>query len=137
MANFHEVGRLSADPILKFTQAGKAICSFSIVYDHRANAAGEKQSTFIDVVAWGELGEHVATSVGKGDRVAVSGDLHQRNWETDGQKRSKLELWADAVSPDLRFATATISRVDSNTGPAKKPAPARRPQPQYEDEEAF
>jgi single-strand DNA-binding protein len=65
------------------------------------------------VVAWRDLGEHVALSLTKGARVVISGRLEQRSWETeDGDRRYKVELVADEIGASLRFATVDIAKVD-------------------------
>ena len=69
-------------------------------------------TTYVEVVAWGTLGEHVARSLHKGDRVTVTGRLDQRSWETgDGERRSKLELAASDVVASLRRATVAVTKL--------------------------
>jgi single-strand DNA-binding protein len=73
----------------------------------------QETTTYLDVVAWGTLGEHVARSLHKGDRVTVTGRLDQRSWESgEGERRSKLELAASDVAASLRWATVAVTKLD-------------------------
>jgi single-strand DNA-binding protein len=99
------VGNLTADPKLNFTKNGKAVTSLSIAVNE--GRRGEEQITsFYDITAWGSLGEHAAESLHKGNRIMVIGTLQQRSWETNEGRRSKVEIVAEALGPDLRFAHA-------------------------------
>lgn len=123
-------GNLGNDPDLRYTGSGLAVCSFSVaVYEGK-----DKPSSWYDVTCWDKLAENVAESVGKGDRVTIVGRLTQDKWETDsGEKRSKVKIIADDVSVSLKWATATVSRVEraegnTNRAPAKsRPAPVDEP----------
>jgi single-strand DNA-binding protein len=65
-----------------------------------------------DPYVWRDQAEHLADSLGKGDRVMVTGRLRQRNWETpEGDKRSVTELEADEVGASLKWATAKVERA--------------------------
>ena len=125
------VGNVTRSPDVRFTPSGASIVSFGMAVNRRwqnkQTNEWEEQVSFFDVKAWGQLGENVAESIEKGTRVIVSGRLEQRSWETDqGEKRSKVEIVADEVAPSLRWATATVQRIErsdqSSTGPARQPA---------------
>ena len=79
---------------------------------HRsAGQEWEESTSFFDVVAWGGLAENIAQCLTRGDRVVVDGRLDQRSWEnTDGDKRSKVEITANEVAPSLRWATVEITK---------------------------
>ena len=115
------VGNLTRDPELSFTPSGTALAKLSVAHNHRwfnktANDWEEKVS-FFDCVIWGALGENVAESLTKGLRVIVTGRLDLQQWENkDGEKRSKVEIVVDTIGPDLTFATAEVSRVESGQG---------------------
>lgn len=132
------VGNLTGDPELRFTNSGKAVASFSVAVNRRwtgADGSEQEETSFFDVVAWDRLGENIAESLGKGDRVIVDGRLSQRSWETDaGEKRYKIEIQADEVAPSLRWATASVSRNEKD-GASPKQA-KRKPAPSF-DEEPF
>jgi single-strand DNA-binding protein len=94
------VGRMVADPELKYTPSGVAVCSFRIAVDKRTKSeSGEKQADFFDIVAWRQSAEFAANYLSKGRLVAVSGRLQQRSWvQQDGQKRSAVEVVADKIT---------------------------------------
>ena len=70
-------------------------------------------TSFLRVNVWRGQAEHLADSLGKGDRVMVTGRLRQRSWETpEGDKRSVTEIEADEVGASLRFAIAKVERTD-------------------------
>lgn len=129
------VGTLGKDPELRFTQGGNAQCTFSIAVNRRwKNNQGEQQehTSWFNVVAWGQLGQNAAASLSKGTRVIVTGRLETRDYEKDGQKRTVTELVADALGPELRFATVQVERTERST-----PRVDRAPDPVYGDEGEF
>ena len=93
------VGRLCADPESKFTPSGVQVANFRIAVDRPfTKAGGEKETDFIDIVAWRQAAEFVTTYLGKGRLVLVDGRLQVRKWQTqDGQKRQSVEVVADTV----------------------------------------
>lgn len=113
------VGNLTRDPELRFTQGGRPLASFGLAVNRRYQVNGEwqEQTSFINVVAWGQLGENAAASLAKGARTMVAGRLEQRSYETqDGDKRSVVEVVADEIGPSLRWATAQVERTDRRSG---------------------
>ena len=89
------IGRLVRDPELKFTQSGKAVCSFTLAVD---KPFGDKEADFIPIVVWQKLAETCANHLNKGRLVAVEGRLQIRNYETtDGQNRRIAEVVASEV----------------------------------------
>lgn len=119
------IGNLTRDPELRFTPTGRAVTQLGIAVNRRfqVNQEWKETTSFFDIIAWGELGENVAASLEKGMRVIVCGRLEQRSWETDeGDKRSKVEVIADSVGPELRWATCKVLRSD-RTAPGGAPAP--------------
>lgn len=93
------VGRLVADPELKYTPSGVAVCSFRIAVNRRFKGESNEQTAdFFDVVAWRQQAEFVANYMSKGRLVSVSGRLRQDTWvQQDGQKRSRVQIVADDV----------------------------------------
>ena len=86
------VGRLTRDPELTHTPAGKAVCHFAI-----ASNRGEEVS-FFNVVAWNKTAEAVDEYLTKGKRCALEGRLEQRTWTgKDGKTRSEIEIVASTV----------------------------------------
>lgn len=95
------MGNLTRDPELRQIPSGQSVCSFSLALNrsYKGQDGEWKEATdFVDVVAWGPLGERVAQYITKGRPVLVNGRLQSRAWEQDGQKRSKLEVIAQDVT---------------------------------------
>ncbi|HVO86301.1 MAG TPA: single-stranded DNA-binding protein [Candidatus Binatia bacterium] len=95
------MGNLTRDPELRTTPNGATVCSFSLALNRSyKNAEGDwtEVTDFIDVVAWGPLGERVAQYLTKGRPALVNGRLQSRSWEQEGQKRSKVEVVAQDVT---------------------------------------
>lgn len=94
------MGRLTRDPELRRTGSGVAVASFTLAVDRDfANAAtGERETDFIDIVAWRNTAEFVSKYFTKGRMAVVSGRLQIRNWnDKDGNKRRSAEIVADNV----------------------------------------
>lgn len=95
------MGNLTRDPELRTTPNGATVCSFSLALNRSyKNAEGDwtEATDFIDIVAWGPLGERVAQYLTKGRPALVNGRLQSRSWEQEGQKRSKVEVVAQDVT---------------------------------------
>ena len=91
------MGNLTRDPDLRQIPSGQNVCSFSLALNRSfkgSDGSWQEATDYVDVVAWGPLGERVAQYVTKGRPVLVTGRLQSRQWEQDGQKRSKLEVIA-------------------------------------------
>ena len=95
-----------------------------------------EEVSFVDCTIWGELGDNIAASLNKGDRVIAMGRLHQSSWESPtGEKRSKLELVVDEMSPSLRWATVSVSKSGGNAqAPQQAPQQAAKPSYTYNEE---
>ena len=94
------MGRLTRDPELRRTGSGVAVASFTVAVDREfgKNEAGEKETDFIDCVAWRQTGEFVSKYFTKGRMAVVSGRLQIRGWtDKDGNKRRTAEVVADNV----------------------------------------
>ena len=94
------MGRLTRDPELRRTGSGVAVASFSLAVDRDfgKNENGERETDFIDCVAWRQTGEFVSKYFTKGRMAVVSGRLQIRSWtDKDGNKRRTAEVVADNV----------------------------------------
>ncbi len=93
------IGRLTRDPEMRYTPQGVPVASFSLAVDRPfANQQGERETDFIDCVAWRKLGETVGNHLTKGRLVAVEGRLQVRSYEAqDGSKRRAAEVVCDSV----------------------------------------
>jgi single-strand DNA-binding protein len=133
------MGNLTRDPELRSTPNGHNVCSFSLALNRSyRNSDGDWQEAtdFIDIVAWGPLGERVAQYLTKGRPALVNGRLQSRSWEQDGVKRSKVEV----VAQDVTFlggpagggsAPADIDQTASE--PTKKSPPKKTAGKKEED----
>jgi single-strand DNA-binding protein len=98
MASFNRVillGNLTRDVEVKYLQSGMAVAEIGMaVNDRRKNQAGEwvDEATFVDVTLWGRTAEVAGEYLSKGSPVLIEGRLKLDQWETDGQKRSKLKV---------------------------------------------
>ena len=113
------VGNLTRDPELRYTTGGRGVASFGLAVNRRYQQNGEWQedTSFFNVVAWGDLGENAAASLTKGNRLIVTGRLQQRDYETrEGEKRNVIEVIADDLGPSLRWAQAQVERIARDSG---------------------
>lgn len=95
MNKIFEIGRLTRDPEIRYTQSGKAVCTFSIAVD---DGYGEnKKAYFFPVVVWNKSAEACGNSLHKGSKVAVTGKLTSRQYDnSEGKKVTVFEIVADA-----------------------------------------
>lgn len=94
------MGRLTRDPEMRQTGSGTSVTSFSLAVerDYSGRDGGEKQTDFIDVVAWRHTAEFVDKYFAKGDMAAVSGRLQIRDWtDKDGNKRRSAEVIVNSI----------------------------------------
>jgi single-strand DNA-binding protein len=95
------MGNLTRDPELRQTPNGQNVCSFSLALNRSYKGSDgnwQEATDYVDVVAWGPLGERVSQYLTKGRPCLVNGRLQSRAWEQDGQKRSKVEVNAQDVT---------------------------------------
>ena len=129
------IGRLTADPELKYTPSGIAVAQFRIAVDRPLSAEArsqgqEKQADFIDIVAWRQSAEFASQYLTKGRLVAVEGRLQIREYQTqDGQRRKAAEVVADNLKGldrprDGQAEGAGYAEADAYAAPA----PVRAPQ---------
>jgi single-strand DNA-binding protein len=117
------VGNLGADPEMRYTPTGNAVTALNVAvpqrkYDKTAGKWEDTGTTWYRVNCWQRLAEHVAESLTRGMRVIVVGSLSAREWkDRDDNKRETWEITADAVGPDLSYATAAVKRTVRDTAP--------------------
>lgn len=93
-------GNLGADAELKATKSGSYVLTFSIAVTERVpkgNGTWGDYTSWIDCTMFGKRGEALAPYLRKGNKVAVTGHLHQHVWQQDGRNRSRLEVRVDDV----------------------------------------
>lgn len=123
--NITVVGNIVADPELRFTPSGAAVCNFRIAstprsFNKQTNQWEDGEALFLTVNVWRQAAENVAESLSKGMRVIVTGRLNQRQYETrEGEKRHVYEVEADEVGPSLTFAKADVQRNERGQRPSQ------------------
>ena len=91
-------GRLTQDVEIKQTQTGKSVTSFSLAVERDYSANGEKETDFINIVAWGNTADFIGKYFGKGKQMLVTGSLNVRKYQTQsGENRYVTEVKADSV----------------------------------------
>jgi single-strand DNA-binding protein len=124
------VGRLTADPELRFTPSGAPIANWTTAvnrrkFDRQTNEWRDEGTDFYRCSVWRDAAENAAESLTKGTEVIVTGTLASRDYETrDGEKRTVWEVQVEHVGPSLRFATATVTRAQRGQGGTARPAGA-------------
>lgn len=126
------VGNVTADPELRFTNAGAAVANFTVAstsrtFDKQSGEWRDGEALFLRCNVWRQPAEHVAETLTRGMRVIVTGRLRQRSFETrEGEKRTVVELEVDEVGPSLRYATAKVAKAERRSE-ARSSAPQDDP----------
>jgi single-strand DNA-binding protein len=118
-------GRLTRDPELRRTNGGTAVASFTLAVDRDFKSQnGQKETDFIDIVAWRNTAEFVSKHFSKGRMAVVSGRLQVRNYQDkDGNKRKAVEVVADNVyfcdsakqsGPEVDTAPVSLEEFDDD-----------------------
>ncbi len=113
----HLIGRLVADPELRYTQKGAPVCDFRIAttrrFKNRESGEVQEETLFINVVAWRRQAELANDFLKKGSAVLIEGRLRSRQWESNqGEKRSAVEI----VAHRIQFLDAPVSETGQNEG---------------------
>ncbi len=121
------IGRLVADPQLRYTQSGIAVTNFTLAVDRPfVGQGGEREADFIDIVTWRKLAETCANHLTKGRLVAVEGRLQIRSYDDQNGIRRKA---AEIVADNVRFLDrAQGSGLDASNESADGP-----PEPEFDD----
>ncbi len=115
-------GNLTADPELRYTPTGRAVCNLRVAYtprikDDDTGKWGNGDTVFYDVTVWGQASENCAETLQKGDRVVAGGQWYERTWETkEGEQRTVTEMTARDIGPSLLFLGAVIKRTRRGKG---------------------
>ena len=130
MVTFNRVilaGNLVRDPEIRYLPSGLSVTSFAVAVNSRYKQNNElkEEVSYFDIVVFGKMGENCAEYLSKGRPVLVEGRLRQRRWETEGVKKSKIEVVADNVqflgSP--RGAASAGGAEGAAGSPGATPAP--------------
>ena len=131
------VGNVVTSPERKRTQNG-SVTKFRVAEtDRRFDSAKQEwidaSTFFVDVECWGELGGNVSHSISKGDPVVVLGNIRTDEWESEQGHRSRPQVRAHTVAPNLARGTADFRRTQRPAG-AEQPAPAEQESaPEYDE----
>ena len=122
------MGRLTRDPELRYTASNTPVASFSLAVDRdfAPKDGGEKQTDFIDCVAWRQTGEFASKYFQKGSMAAVKGRLQIRDWQDkDGNKRRSAEVVVDNIYfGESKGGNRSNSSAPNEISPSGKPYPA-------------
>ena len=102
MVTFNRVilaGNLVRDPEIRYLPSGLSVTSFAVAVNsrYRQNNELKEEVSYFDIVAFGKLGETCAEYLSKGRPVLVEGRLRQRRWESEGTRKSKIEVVASGI----------------------------------------
>jgi len=135
-------GNLAADPELRFTNTGIPVANLRVAVTQRLQDKDgtwrDGETSFHRVNVWRDQAQNLTDSLGKGDRVMVTGRLRQRSWETpEGERRTSTEIDADEVGASLKFHTAKLERAH-HRGNGERAASGREAERgQFNDEPPF
>ena len=126
MASFNKVmlmGNLTRDPELRYTPNGAAVANFGLAVNRKVKKGDEWEDDvcFVEITVWGKQGENCAEYLSKGRPAFIEGYLKFSTWESEGQKKNKLEVVAN-----------TVQFLGSPKGPPEDP-PTRVPLPDEDD----
>ena len=114
-----KVGNLTREWELRFSPSGTPWATNGLaVYTPKepGNWKGDMEVTFYELVCFQTLAENVIESTGKGTRVVVTGNAEVDTWQDDeGNDRVTKKILCDGLGPDLRFASATVTKVTSKS----------------------
>ncbi len=130
MASLNKVflaGHLTRDPEVRYISSGRAVADLGLAVNRRYKTASgeEKEETcFVNVTVWGKQAEMAGEYLRKGSGILVEGSLKMDQWESNGEKRSKLSVTADRIQfLDKPSSGATSSKKKTQTDDAKGEKP--------------
>lgn len=123
------MGRLTRDPELRYTNSNTPVVTFSIAVDRNySDNNGERQTDFIDIVAWRKTAEFVSQWFTKGQMIVVVGSIQSRRWQDkNGNNRTSIEVVADEVQfgDSKKTREGGTQQRRNNYQPYADPAPAQ------------
>lgn len=110
-----KVGNLTRDPELRFTKEQTAVAQCRLAVEEPVvpgEWSGERATTFYDLTVFGEMAEHFCMTATKGMRVVVMGRAELETYkDKEGKTQTAKKILADAIGPDLRWATAVVTKA--------------------------
>jgi len=121
MNNVQLAGRLTKDPEMRYTGSGTAVTSFTVAADRPfKNASGQKETDFINCVAWRKTAEHISNYYSKGDGIVVTqGRIQVRNYDNNEGKKVYV---TEVVAENVEFPIGGGKKADSKPKTKSKPA---------------
>ena len=108
------IGNLCDKPVLRHTQDGTSVCSFTVAVNRRGN--NQTEADFFNVSAWRLMGENCAKFLDKGKKVCVIGRISLRTWETETKHGAAMEIMAE----DVEFLSPRVSDPETPSAPVDK-----------------
>jgi single-strand DNA-binding protein len=120
------VGNIVNSPQRSRLPSGDSVTNFRMAstsrrYDRETQAWTDHRTFFVDVECWGDLGGNVSHTLSKGDPVVVRGAIYTHEWDSDQGRRSRPQVRAEAVGPDLARGVAEYRRTVRAVSPAEGP----------------
>lgn len=112
------IGRLVADPEIRYTQSGKAVASYRLAVDRPFKQDGQQEADFINCVAWGKTGEFAGNYLRKGTKIAVEGRIQTGSYEKDGVKHYTTDIVVDRHEFCESRSSVQAATANSNADPA-------------------
>lgn len=112
------IGRLVADPEIRYTQSGKAVASYRLAVDRPFKQDGQQEADFINCVAWGKTGEFAGNYLRKGTKIAVEGRIQTGSYEKDGVKHYTTDIVVDCHEFCESRSSGQAATANSNAGQA-------------------
>lgn len=112
------IGRLVADPEIRYTQSGKAAASYRLAVDRPFKQDGQQEADFINCVAWGKTGEFAGNYLRKGTKIAVEGRIQTGSYEKDGVKHYTTDIVVDRHEFCESRSSGQAATANSNAGQA-------------------
>ena len=112
------IGRLVADPEIRYTQSGKAVASHRLAVDRPFKQDGQQEADFINCVAWGKTGEFAGNYLHKGTKIAIEGRIQTGSYEKDGVKHYTTDVVVDRHEFCESRSSGQAATANSNAGQA-------------------
>lgn len=110
------MGRITKVPEIKFTENNNSVTRFSLAVKRRySKEGGERETDFVNIVAWNKTADFICKYFGKGQRILVTGRLENRSWEDDKGKHVVTEVIAEDVEfAESKKAETTTTETTTN-----------------------
>lgn len=134
------IGRLTADPVLRYTSTNVAVASFSLaVASNRKNEGGEREADFINIVVWKKQAENVKNYLFKGSKVAIDGHIQTRGYDDqNGVRKHVTEVVAENVEfLDNKKQNANVDSSKNSDEPFRQFASEHQEELGLKDEEGY